>query len=60
MADGLLFVAVGCGRVAGMFDIAGKRPFVVFATMDGEALAGLFASFGDTASDVVVYFYESG
>lgn len=60
MAEGLLFVAVGCGRVAGMLDIALKRPFVVFGTMDGEALSALLASFGDAAPEVVIYFYETG
>lgn len=57
----MLLVALGCGRLPGMLDVAARRPFVVFGTMEGEALAGLAACVaGNTASALPVYFYETG
>lgn len=60
-AGGVLLVAVGCGRLQGMLDIASRHPFVVFATMDGEVLAGL-ASHGRVGPTFAppTYFYETG
>jgi hypothetical protein len=57
----MLLVALGCGRLPRILDIAGRRPFVVFGTMDAKVLAGLTASaVGSTASVLQVYFYETG
>ncbi len=57
----MLLVALGCGRLARMLDIAAKYPFVVFGTMEGEGLAGFIACLsGRAASALPVYFYETG
>lgn len=50
----MLLVALSCGRLPGIFDIAARHSFVVFGTMEGEVLADL------TASELPVYFYEAG
>ena len=56
-----LFVALGCGRLPGILDIAVRHPFVVFGTMEGKALAGLGACVAaDEAPGLPVYFYETG
>lgn len=63
MSEGMLLVALGCGRLLEIFDITARHPFVVFGTMDGEILAGLTACacvVGSTASALPVYFYETG
>jgi hypothetical protein len=58
---GILLVALGCGRLPGILDIAARHPFVVFGTMDGEVFAGLTAcGVGSTSSALPVYFYETG
>ena len=57
----MLLVALGRGRLPGILDIAARRPFVVFGTMDGKILAGLSACVaGGTAAALPVYFYETG
>jgi hypothetical protein len=57
----MLLVALGCGRLPGIFDIAAKHPFVVFGTMDREVFAGLTSRVvGSAASVLPVYFYETG
>jgi hypothetical protein len=57
----MLFVALGCGRLPGIFGIMSRHSFVVFGTMDGEALAALTSHFaGNTPSALPVYFYETG
>jgi len=57
----MLLVALSCGRLPGIFDIAARHHFVVFGTMEGRVLAGLTASVtGGTASELPVYFYEAG
>ena len=61
MGEGVLLVALGCGRLLGMLDITARHPFVVFGTMEGEIFAGLADYIvGSTASALPVYFYETG
>ena len=61
MSKKMLLVALGCGRLPGIFEIAARQPFVVFGTMDGKALAGLNArTSGGTTSSFSVFFYETG
>ena len=61
MGKGMLLVALGCGRLPGILDIAARNSFVVFGTMEGKALAGLSACVADTMAPVLpVYFYETG
>ena len=61
MGEGMLLVALGCGRLLKMLDITARHPFVVFGTMEGEIFAGLPACIvGSTASALPVYFYETG
>ncbi len=61
VGEGMLLVALGCGRLPGIIDITARHPFVVFGTMDGQVLAGLTAGVvGSTASALPVYFYETG
>jgi hypothetical protein len=57
----MLLVALGCGRLPGILDIAARHPFVVFAAMEGEIFSGPTARIvGSTASALPVYFYETG
>jgi hypothetical protein len=59
--EGMLLVALGCGRLPGIFDIAARHPFVVFGTMEGKVLPGLTACVaGRGAPALPVYFYETG
>ncbi|MDH5201742.1 MAG: hypothetical protein OEW69_00570 [Nitrospirota bacterium] len=61
VGEGMLLVAIGCGCLPGILDIAARHPFVVFGTMEGEVFAGLTACVaGSTASTLPVYFYETG
>jgi len=61
VGEGMLLVAIGCGRLPGMLDIAANRGFVVLGTMEGRALTDLANSIsGRTASRLPVYFYETG
>ncbi len=60
VAEGILLVAVGCGRLSGILDISAKRPFVVFGTLDAQVLGDLAVCLGDAAREVPVYFYETG
>jgi len=56
-----LLAALGHGRLARMLDIAARHPFVVFGTMEGEAIARLVARDADGAAPALpVYFYETG
>jgi hypothetical protein len=61
VSEGMLLVALGCGRLPGMFDTAARHPLVVFGTIEGKVFAG-FTAFvvGGTASAMQVYFYETG
>ena len=57
----ILLVAIGCGRLPGIIEIAAKHSFVVLGTMGGEVLADLAPRIcGSTASSFPVYFYETG
>lgn len=57
----MLLVALGCGRLKEIFDIAARHPFVVFGTMDGEIFAGLAVrGLLEQAARLPVYFYETG
>ena len=57
----MLLVALSCGRLPGILDIAARHTFVVFGTMEGNAFAGLTASVGNSAAPALpVYFYETG
>jgi len=59
--EGMLLVALGCGRLPGMLDITARHSFVVFGTMEGEVFAGFTACVvGSTVSALPVYFYETG
>jgi hypothetical protein len=61
VGEGILLVALGCGRLPEILDIAARHPFVAFGTMEGEVLAGLVARIvGSTVSALPVYFYETG
>lgn len=62
MDEGMLLVALGCGRLPGILDTARKHPVVVFATMEDRALAALAACIeeGSASSTLSVYFYETG
>lgn len=61
MDAGMLLVALGCGRLPGILDVAEKHSLVVFGTMEGEVLADLTACvMGSTTSALPVYFYETG
>jgi len=61
VGEGILLVALGCGRLPGIFDITARHPFVVFGTMDGKVFADLTDRVMDSkASALPVYFYETG
>jgi hypothetical protein len=61
VGQGMLLVALSCGRLPGILDISARHPFVVFGTMEGKAFASLTACVvGCTASALLVYFYETG
>lgn len=57
----MLLVALSCGRLPGIFDIAARHPYVVFGTMEGEALVGFTDCVaGMQIPENPVYFYEAG
>ena len=61
MDEGMLLVAIGCGRLPGILDITTRYSSVIFGTMDGKVFAGFTASVvGSRASALPVYFYETG
>jgi len=61
MDERMLLVALGCGRLPGLLDIAARHPFVVFGTMEGRVFAALTPCIsGSAESNLPVYFYESG
>jgi hypothetical protein len=61
VGEGILLVALGCGRLPGILDITARHSFVVFGTMAGEVIAGLTACVVDSAASALpVYFYETG
>jgi hypothetical protein len=61
VGEGMLLVAIGCGRLPGILDIAARHPFVVLGTMEGAVLAGLTACVvGSKTWTLPVYFYETG
>ena len=62
VGEGLLLVAIGCGRLQGMLETAASRGFVVFGAMETEIFAGLAAA-GAAAREapgLPVHFYETG
>jgi hypothetical protein len=61
VGEGILLVALGCGRLPGIFDMTARHSFVVFGTMDDKVVAGLTTRVvGSTKSLLPVYFYETG
>ena len=61
MGEGILLVALGCGRLLELLDSAARHPFVVFGTMEGDMFADLTACVvGSSASALPVYLYETG
>ncbi len=61
MGEGMLLVALGCGRLPGILDVSAKHSFVVFGTMERRALAELAGCMeGNLESAMSVYFYETG
>ena len=61
MGEGMLLVAIACGRLSGILDIAARHHFVVFGTMEEKVFDALTAPvLGTTASVMPVYFYETG
>ena len=61
MGEGMLLVAIGCGRLPRLLDITANYGFVVLGAMEGRALTDLAISIsGRTASRLPVYFYETG
>ena len=52
MGEEMLLVAIGCGRLSRILEVAAYHEFVVFGTMEGRVLEGLNAC--------PVYFYETG
>jgi len=47
-----LLVAVGCGRLPGIFEVADRYGFVVFGAIGGQGL--------DKLNSCPVYLYETG
>jgi hypothetical protein len=61
VGDEMLLVAIGCGRLPGIIEIAARSSFVVFGTMDGERLAGMANHITNRMGfSCPVYFYETG
>jgi hypothetical protein len=61
MSERMLLVAIGCGRLPGIFNIAAMHSFVVFGTMQGEVFTGFTDwAMGSGAHALPVYFYEIG
>ena len=61
VSEGMILVALSCGRLSRILDIATRYPFVVFGTMGKKVLAGLTACVvGSTTSALTVYLYETG
>jgi hypothetical protein len=61
LGDRMLLVALGCGRLPGILEIAARNSFVVLGTMDSKAFVGLTSSIEDGLRPAVaVYFYETG
>jgi hypothetical protein len=60
VGEGMLLVALGCGRLPGILDIIASHPFVVFGTMQGEVFGLTACVVGITAPGLPVYFYETG
>jgi hypothetical protein len=60
MENRMLLVAIGCGRLPGILDINARQSFVVFGTMDGNAMSGFAVEGVDNRAALPVYFYETG
>ncbi|VBB41294.1 hypothetical protein TRIP_B10022 [uncultured Desulfatiglans sp.] len=61
MAKKMLLAAIGCGRLPGILEIAGRRSFVVFGAIGKDVAAALTQSVDGPAAPVPpVYFYETG
>jgi len=56
MATEMLLIAIGCGRLPRVMDIAAEHSFVVFGALDDTVFAGLVS--GEPSPPV--YFYETG
>jgi hypothetical protein len=56
----MLLIAIGCGRLPRVFDIAAKHSFVVFGTLDDAVFAGLAPGDGGNEPFPPVYFYDTG
>lgn len=52
MKEEVLLVAIGCGRLSGILEIAARFDFVVFGVMGGQNILSLEAC--------PVYLYETG
>jgi Kef-type K+ transport system membrane component KefB len=52
MEEKMLLVAIGCGRLFRILEIAVVHGFVVFGVVGGQTIAGL--------DNCPVYFYETG
>ncbi|WP_028321436.1 hypothetical protein [Desulfatiglans anilini] len=61
MGEEAVLVAIGCGRLPRILDLAARRSFVVFGALGEEVAAGLAAhTGGGTPAALPVYFYETG
>ncbi|MCF8129274.1 MAG: hypothetical protein K9N10_12220 [Deltaproteobacteria bacterium] len=54
----MLLIAIGCGRLPRVLDIAAEHSFVVFGALDDTVFGDLVP--GDGAPSPPVYFYETG
>jgi hypothetical protein len=58
MGTEMLLIAIGCGRLPQVMDIAAEHSFVVFGALDDTVFASLVS--GDGVPSPPVYFYETG
>lgn len=59
MADAVLLAAAGRGRLQEALAIAGRKPFVVFAALDGSVLVRM-EQIKNSGARVEVFLYETG
>ncbi|MCG6879621.1 MAG: hypothetical protein LJE96_10830 [Deltaproteobacteria bacterium] len=60
MSTEMLLIAIGCGRLPQVLDIAAGHCFVVFGALDGSVFAGLAPRDAGRMPSLPVYFYETG
>ena len=60
METEMLLIAIGCGRLPQVIDVAARHSFVVFGAMDDGVLGALASRDSATANSPPVYFYETG